>query len=147
MMVASVLLGLATLRAARTLHIRLIGDVLRLPMVFFDTTPTGRLLNRFSKDVDVLDNTLPFILRGWITTALQVLFIFENFPRLVDSSFAISQRVFKEKVCFKKGLCPSTRRIHSYSILVEMGISRKFKINIFNAMEKSKCEFKRICFA
>ena len=74
MMIASVLLGLATLRAARTLHIRLIGDVLRLPMVFFDTTPTGRLLNRFSKDVDVLDNTLPFILRGWITTLLQVLF-------------------------------------------------------------------------
>jgi ABC-type multidrug transport system fused ATPase/permease subunit len=106
MMVASVLLGLATLRAARTLHIRLIGDVLRLPMVFFDTTPTGRLLNRFSKDVDVLDNTLPFILRGWITTALQVLFIFENFPRLVDSSFAISQRVLKKRFALKKVSAP-----------------------------------------
>lgn len=71
-MLASVLLGLASLRAARTLHIRLIGDVLRLPMVFFDTTPTGRLLNRFSKDVDVLDNTLPFVMRSWIATLLQV---------------------------------------------------------------------------
>jgi ATP-binding cassette, subfamily C (CFTR/MRP), member 1 len=89
MMVASVLLGLATLRAARTLHIRLIGDILRLPMVFFDTTPSGRLLNRFSKDVDVLDNTLPFILRGWITTSLQVLFVFENFPHLVLAPFHI----------------------------------------------------------
>lgn len=73
-MMASVLLALSSLRAASVLHIRLIGDVLRLPMVFFDTTPVGRLLNRFSKDVDVLDNTLPFVIRGWITTLLQVFF-------------------------------------------------------------------------
>lgn len=72
-MLASVLLALSSLRAASVLHVRLISDVLRLPMVFFDTTPLGRLLNRFSKDVDVLDNTLPFVIRGWITTLLQVL--------------------------------------------------------------------------
>ncbi len=84
-MVASVLLALASLRASSVLHIRLIGDVLRLPMVFFDTTPTGRLLNRFSKDVDVLDNTLPFVIRGWITTLLQVLDnLIQQFNSCVD---------------------------------------------------------------
>ena len=75
-MMASVLLALASLRASSALHIRLIGDVLRLPMVFFDTTPVGRLLNRFSKDVDVLDNTLPFVFRSWIVTFLQVWIIY-----------------------------------------------------------------------
>ena len=75
-MCASVMFALAMLRAAANLHNQLVTYVLRLPMAFFDTTPVGRLLNRFSKDVDALDNTLPFILRGWITTLLQVLLFF-----------------------------------------------------------------------
>ena len=72
-MVASCLLALSGLRAAHVLHNEIVHAVLRLPMAFFDTTPIGRLLNRFSKDIDTLDNTLPFNLRGWITTLLQVL--------------------------------------------------------------------------
>ena len=65
-------MSLSMLRASSVLHTSLLAAVLRLPMAYFDTTPTGRLLNRFSKDVDAVDNTLPFILRGWVTTLLSV---------------------------------------------------------------------------
>ncbi|XP_049823783.1 multidrug resistance-associated protein 1 isoform X8 [Aethina tumida] len=45
--------------AAKKLHAFLLSGVMRLPMTFFDTTPSGRILSRFSKDVDVLDSILP----------------------------------------------------------------------------------------
>lgn len=44
----------------------LLTNVLRWPMELFDTTPLGRVLNRFSKDVDTVDNTLPQVIRSWI---------------------------------------------------------------------------------
>lgn len=45
-------------RAASELHERLLMNVLRLPIVFFDLTPTGRIINRFASDIDMIDSTL-----------------------------------------------------------------------------------------
>ncbi|CCE86240.1 Piso0_005899 [Millerozyma farinosa CBS 7064] len=44
--------------AARTLNIKAMTKLMRAPMSFMDTTPMGRILNRFTKDTDVLDNEL-----------------------------------------------------------------------------------------
>ena len=71
-MAAAVLMSASVLRAASVLHAALLAAVLRLPMAHFETTPTGRLLNRFSKDVDAVDNTLTYILRGWVMHLLSV---------------------------------------------------------------------------
>ncbi|KAJ0175661.1 hypothetical protein K1T71_008820 [Dendrolimus kikuchii] len=72
--VSSLALYLGTLGAARALHAALVAGVLRAPTIgFFDCTPVGRVLNRFSKDVDVLDNVLPMTLRGWTSCFFAVL--------------------------------------------------------------------------
>ncbi|XP_032319024.1 multidrug resistance-associated protein 7 isoform X4 [Camelus ferus] len=58
----AVLFAAGTLQAAATLHRRLLHRVLMAPVTFFDSTPTGRVLNRFSSDVACADDSLPFIL-------------------------------------------------------------------------------------
>ncbi|KAK6983579.1 multidrug resistance-associated protein 1, partial [Biomphalaria glabrata] len=49
--------------AAQSLHQYLLENVMRSPMSFFDTTPVGRIVNRFSRDVEVIDNALPGTMR------------------------------------------------------------------------------------
>ncbi|XP_022623376.1 multidrug resistance-associated protein 7 isoform X2 [Seriola dumerili] len=48
--------------AATAVHNRLLDRVLKATVTFFDTTPLGRVLNRFSSDLYSVDDSLPFIL-------------------------------------------------------------------------------------
>ena len=63
---SSILLGFGCLYASGILHKNLLHQIMRLPMAFFDTTPLGRIMNRLSKDVDVVDNLLPQTVRFWL---------------------------------------------------------------------------------
>lgn len=47
-----------SLGASRRLHEGLLGLVLRLPMRFFEVQPAGRLLNRFTRDLEKVDMSL-----------------------------------------------------------------------------------------
>jgi len=59
----SVTIAFACAKAATTLHQTILKKILRVPMAFFDTTPLGRILNRFSKDQDSVDMGLPIWIR------------------------------------------------------------------------------------
>ncbi|CAK6441862.1 unnamed protein product [Pipistrellus nathusii] len=63
-----------TLRASSRLHDELFRRILRSPMKFFDTTPTGRILNRFSRDMDEVDVRLPFQAEMFIQNLILVVF-------------------------------------------------------------------------
>lgn len=68
------------LYASRMLQYNLLHRTLRLPMSFFDTTPAGRILNRFTKDVDIVDNILPQLIRAWMIMFFSVSVIYLNKP-------------------------------------------------------------------
>jgi ABC-type multidrug transport system fused ATPase/permease subunit len=59
--------------ASKTMLQRAMSRVLRAPMAFFDTTPLGRITNRFSKDIQVMDNELSDAMRIYALTMTMII--------------------------------------------------------------------------
>lgn len=59
----SILLSFLLLRSATSYHNKMLDGMLKYPVQFFDTNPVGRILNRFTNDLGVLDAVLPFVLK------------------------------------------------------------------------------------
>ncbi|CAG9819495.1 unnamed protein product [Phaedon cochleariae] len=55
----SILFYKMCMNASKGLHNKMFGNVLKAPMFFFNTNPSGRILNRFSKDIGTVDEVLP----------------------------------------------------------------------------------------
>ncbi|WWC68420.1 uncharacterized protein I206_102347 [Kwoniella pini CBS 10737] len=60
------------LNSGRKLHDRAFGSLMRSPLSFFELTPTGRILNLFSRDIFVIDEVLIFALGSFFRTTTQV---------------------------------------------------------------------------
>jgi ATP-binding cassette subfamily C (CFTR/MRP) protein 4 len=83
-----------TIRASKRLHDKMVAAILRAKIEFFDTNPSGRILNRFAGDTGSNDDLLPatvfdftmclFYVSGAILTAIVALpFILVVMPPLI----------------------------------------------------------------
>uniref|UniRef100_A0A3P8QNC2 ATP-binding cassette, sub-family C (CFTR/MRP), member 12 n=1 Tax=Astatotilapia calliptera TaxID=8154 RepID=A0A3P8QNC2_ASTCA len=70
--VKSIIYTYFTLKASCKFHDMLFKKIIDSPMSFFDTTPTGRLLNRFSKDQDEVETVLPLVMDSFLQCSLLV---------------------------------------------------------------------------
>lgn len=61
------------LKGSQNLHDTMLQRVLRAPTLFFDYNPLGRVLNRFSDDVGILDDRLPQVAVDFMQSAFWVL--------------------------------------------------------------------------
>lgn len=72
MYVFSTILSTCGTNSSKTMLQRAMTRVLRAPMSFFDTTPLGRITNRFSKDIHVMDNELTDAMRIYSLTITMI---------------------------------------------------------------------------
>ncbi|XP_051062713.1 multidrug resistance-associated protein 1 isoform X2 [Phodopus roborovskii] len=59
--------------ASRHLHLDLLRNVLRSPMSFFERTPSGNLVNRFSKELDTVDSMIPQVIKMFMGSLFNVI--------------------------------------------------------------------------
>ncbi|KAG2112527.1 P-loop containing nucleoside triphosphate hydrolase protein [Suillus clintonianus] len=58
-----------SLRSSKHLHDSMLHSVMRAPLSFFETTPTGRILNLFSRDTYVVDQILARVIQNMVRTS------------------------------------------------------------------------------
>ena len=75
MLVRAVALLYGSLSSSKNLHAGMLENICRAPMSFFDTTPLGRVVNRFSKDIYTVDEVLPNIIGMWLGSIFYTLSI------------------------------------------------------------------------
>ncbi|KAG0152553.1 hypothetical protein CROQUDRAFT_55936 [Cronartium quercuum f. sp. fusiforme G11] len=66
------LYAFCVIRSARKMHDGMFSAVIRASMAFFDTTPVGTILNRFSRDIFVIDEVLARVMGGFFRTVAGV---------------------------------------------------------------------------
>ncbi|XWS55357.1 hypothetical protein CRYUN_Cryun10bG0167700 [Craigia yunnanensis] len=66
----------SSLRAARRLHDMMLNSILRAPMLFFQTNPTGRVINRFSRDLGDIDRNVANFMNMFMNQVWQLLSTF-----------------------------------------------------------------------
>ncbi|KAI0232456.1 Multidrug resistance-associated protein 1 [Lamellibrachia satsuma] len=81
----SIALACGSVCASSKLYSALLGAILRAPVSFFDTTPIGRIVNRFAKDMDIVDSALP----AYISLFLIVLVPFISTIGIILYSFPV----------------------------------------------------------
>ena len=68
-----IVITIGTLKASIRLHKDLLSRILCSTMAFFDTTPVGRIINRFSKDMDEIDLMIPTHIKDILSDMFSVI--------------------------------------------------------------------------
>lgn len=70
-MVSAFVMAIGGVVASQKFYYRLLTALVRSPMSFYDKTPMGRIMNRYTADILELDLIVPFTLRSMLNVILQ----------------------------------------------------------------------------
>ena len=152
LLIKTLIYATVTLKASSKLHNRVFAKVMRAPMHFFDTTPTGRILNRFSKDLDEVDSQLPWTMDLFMQNISQILialaFISVIFPYFLIAVvplaivFFLLNRYFRRSVRELKRLDGTTRSpIFSHLTATVQGLAT---LHAYGKMDEFNTKFRKL---
>uniref|UniRef100_A0A5S6R0N3 Uncharacterized protein n=1 Tax=Trichuris muris TaxID=70415 RepID=A0A5S6R0N3_TRIMR len=97
-----------TIKAAERLHNALFDSIITANMQWFDTMSSGRIINRFSKDVDEVDTKIPFTLetlvQNFSTIAGYLIIISWTFPWFLVTALPLGCMFILFVACFRAGI-------------------------------------------
>ncbi|CAG2179504.1 unnamed protein product, partial [Oppiella nova] len=74
-LIMEVVMRYGAIKASEVLHKDMLYCILRTPLSFFDVTPLGRIINRFNRDFEMIDEEIPFCMSETTRTFIWFLLI------------------------------------------------------------------------
>ncbi|VDO97764.1 unnamed protein product [Soboliphyme baturini] len=97
-----------TLNASTWLHNQMASSVMHSSMKWLDSTPVGRIINRFSKDMDEVDTKIPFNFEAFFQNCLTIIAYFIViswvFPWFLVASLPLLVVFGLLVACFRSGM-------------------------------------------
>ena len=67
------------IKATKLLHDKLLISVLKSTLRFFESTPTGRIVNRFTKDLEATEDSIPQSCKSLIDCIMNLIKMVANY--------------------------------------------------------------------
>uniref|UniRef100_I3N0M8 ABC transporter domain-containing protein n=1 Tax=Ictidomys tridecemlineatus TaxID=43179 RepID=I3N0M8_ICTTR len=121
---AAVVLG--GVRASRRLFRGLLWDVARSPIGFFERTPVGNLLNRFSKETDTVDVDIPDKARSLLISAFGLLEA--GLAVSTATWLAANMELLGNGLVFVAAMCAALSKAHLSAGIVGFSVSAALQV-------------------
>ncbi|RCK63604.1 Multiple drug resistance-associated protein-like transporter 1 [Candida viswanathii] len=108
---ALVIWSYCIVKGAAYFHNKMAESVLRSPMSFFDTTPVGRILNRFTEDIGKIDMNLPWTIIPFVTILLNGIVTFGVILTFLPPMILIIVALLFVYNYFRVRFVPTTREL------------------------------------
>ncbi|XP_076163958.1 ATP-binding cassette sub-family C member 5-like isoform X3 [Ptiloglossa arizonensis] len=103
-----VVITFTTISASTTLHNKVFKKMIESSLTFFETTPSGRLQNIFSRDVDEVDNNIPICIENMVqnifTCSFAIIFICSILPWFCLPLFILGAMFYYISKVFRVGM-------------------------------------------
>ncbi|CAJ1971494.1 unnamed protein product [Sphenostylis stenocarpa] len=107
--------------------------IFRAPMAFFDSTPSGQILNRVSTDQSALDTNIPYQIASSAFIMIQLLGIIAVMSQAAWQIFVVFIPVITVSICYQQYYIPSARELSRLVGICKAPIIQHFSETISGA--------------